>query len=73
MGAIRVGDWKLLEFFEDGHLELYNLRDDIGENSNLAATLPERAQELQARLAAWRKEVSAPMPAARGKQVTGAE
>ncbi len=64
-GAIRAGDWKLLEFFEDGRLELYNLRDDIGENTNLAAALPERADDLRARLATWRKQVSAPMPSVR--------
>jgi len=73
VGVIRAGDWKLLEFFEDGRLELYNLRDDVGESSNLAATMPELAKELQARLAAWRKDVSAPMPTARGKETTGGE
>ncbi|MEW6302935.1 MAG: sulfatase [Verrucomicrobiota bacterium] len=62
-GAIRVGDWKLLEFFEDGKLELYNLRDDLSEQKNLAAKMPDKAKELQARLAAWRKEINAPMPA----------
>src|SRR5205823_4668383 len=36
-GAIRSGDWKLIEFFEDDRLELYNLREDIGESRNLAA------------------------------------
>jgi uncharacterized sulfatase len=61
-GAIREGDWKLLEFFEDGHLELYNLREDIGETNNLAANKPEKARQLQARLAAWRKSVDAAMP-----------
>ena len=38
VSAIRQGDWKLLEFFEDNHVELYNLKDDIGENNNLAKT-----------------------------------
>ena len=54
-GAIRSGDWKLLEFFEDGRLELYNLREDIGEKHNLAAAQPDKVQELHARLVAWRK------------------
>ena len=36
VSAIRSGDWKLLEFFEDGRLELYNLRQDVGEKNNLA-------------------------------------
>ncbi len=61
-GAIREGDWKLLEFFDDGHLELYNLREDIGERSNLAARQPAKASELQRKLAAWRKSVDAAMP-----------
>jgi hypothetical protein len=59
-----MGDWKLMEFLEDGRLELYNLRDDIGETNNLAKAMPEKAAELHARLIAWRKEVSAPMPKA---------
>ena len=61
-GAIRSGDWKLQEFFEDGRLELYNLRDDIGQTNNLAQKLPDKARELHARLAAWRQEIKAPMP-----------
>lgn len=61
-GAIRAGDWKLIEFFEDNRLELYNLRDDLSETNNLAAKRPDKAKELHARLVAWRKEVGAPMP-----------
>ncbi len=38
---MRAGDWKLIEFFEDGRLELYNLADDIGEERNLAGAEPE--------------------------------
>jgi arylsulfatase A-like enzyme len=63
-GAIRAGDWKLLEFFEDQRLELYNLRDDPSQHSNLAASQPEKANELHAKLIAWRKSVNAPMPTA---------
>jgi arylsulfatase A-like enzyme len=62
VGAIRAGDWKLHEFFEDGHVELYNLRDDLGETQNLVDELPEKAAELQAKLVAWRQDVGAPMP-----------
>jgi len=61
-GAIRKGDWKLIEFFEDGRLELYNLKNDIGENQNLAEKMPEKARELQKELADWRKSVNAAMP-----------
>jgi arylsulfatase A len=61
-GAIRQGDWKLIEFYEDGRLELYNLKEDIGEKENLAAKMPEKADELKGRLAAWRKSVGAKMP-----------
>jgi arylsulfatase A-like enzyme len=62
-GSIRAGDWKLIEFFETGKLELYNLRDDLGEKANLAGARPDRVQALHARLVAWRKQVGAPMPA----------
>lgn len=61
-GAIRAGDWKLLEFFEDNRLELYNLREDIGEQHNLAEKEPGRARELRERLVQWRHEVGARMP-----------
>ncbi len=63
VGVIHQGDWKLMEFYEDGRLELYNLRDDIGETKNRAALDPARAKELHARLIAWRTEVGARMPA----------
>jgi arylsulfatase A-like enzyme len=61
-GAIRCGDWKLVEWFEKERLELYNLAEDIGEQNNLAADLPERARDLAERLRAWRREVGAQMP-----------
>ncbi len=63
VSLVQMGDWKLMEYLEDGKLELYNLRDDIGETKNLAQSNPEKAKELHARLVAWRKEVNAPMPA----------
>jgi len=62
VSLIHSGDWKLMEFLEDGRLELYNLRDDVGETKNLATAQPEKAKELHARLVAWRMEVKAPMP-----------
>ena len=61
-GAIRQGDFKLVEFYEDGRLELYNLKNDIAEERNLAAEMPQRAQELQHALAEWRRSVGAEMP-----------
>ena len=61
-GAIRAGDYKLLEWFEDGRLELYNLRDDLGEQKDLAAVMPAKVTELQAQLATWRERTNAPMP-----------
>lgn len=66
--AIREGDWKLVEFFEgtiagrgEG-LELFNLRDDVGETTNLAQSQPERVAALRKRLAKWRESVGAQLP-----------
>jgi len=61
-GAIRAGDHKLIEWFEDGAVELYNLRDDLGETTDLGEQMPELADELRARLHAWRERVGANMP-----------
>ncbi len=61
-GAIRSGDMKLIEFFEDGSLELFNLKDDPQEQNNLAKSQPEKAAELLAKLKEWRKDVDAQMP-----------
>ncbi len=61
-GAIRDGDWKLIEWFEDGSLELFNLRDDLSEKQNLAAERPDIVKKLHAKLIAWRKSVNAVMP-----------
>lgn len=60
--AMRQGDWKLIEFFENDALELYNLREDIGEAQNLAAKFPDRAKAMHAALKSWRKDVQAQMP-----------
>jgi len=61
-GAIRVGDYKLIERFDDGSVELYNVSADIGEETNLAQAKPLLATQLQTRLAEWRKDVDAAMP-----------
>ena len=58
-GAIRQGDLKLIEWYEDGKLELYNLAEDPGEQSNIAELLPEKAAELRDKLAAWKESVGA--------------
>ena len=68
VSTIHSGPWKLMEFFEDGHLELYNLQADVGEKNNLAGKQPEKAQELLAKLVAWRKETQAPMPTKNDKK-----
>ncbi len=60
--AVREGDWKLIEFYEDGHLELYNLADDISEQDDLAAKKPDLAAKLHEQLKAWRNETGAKMP-----------
>lgn len=60
-GAIREGDFKLIEFFEDGRLELYNLREDIAEKRDLARANPRKADELRVRLEAWRRSQGAQM------------
>ena len=58
-GAIRQGNWKLIEFFSDGKMELYNLADDLGEAKDLRLSRPQVASRLQEKLAAWRKQVGA--------------
>jgi len=61
-GAIRSGDYKLIEFYETSRVELYNLRADLGEQHDLAAEMPEKAAELRQMLHQWRKKVGAVMP-----------
>jgi len=60
--AVREGDYKLIEFFENNHVELYNLREDIGEASNLADQMPQRAFAMQQQLEDWRVDVEAIVP-----------
>ncbi len=61
-GAVRLGDYKLIEFYEDNRVELYNLRDDLGEKHDLSAASPEKAAELRRMLHEWRKDIGAAMP-----------
>lgn len=61
-GAVRSGDWKLIEYFDDGRTELYDLKNDLGESTNLVDQHPEKARELLEQLQNWRKQVGAKMP-----------
>ena len=60
--AMRSGDWRLVEFFEDDRVELYNLSADPGEEHDLAGTEPKKAGELRAQLHAWRTQIGAQLP-----------
>jgi len=61
-GVIRIGDYKLMEFFDDGHIELYNIKKDLSEATDLAHSMPEKAKELLDALKTWRGDIHAPMP-----------
>jgi arylsulfatase A-like enzyme len=58
-GAIREGDYKLVERYEDGRVHLYDLKEDIGEQNDLAAQQPERVEQMRKRLHAWYQSVDA--------------
>ena len=66
-GAVRAGDYKLIEWFDESicgpgnRFELYNLKKDIGEQNNLAKKMPEKTEELKKILQDWRNEVNAQM------------
>ena len=64
--AIRSGNHKLIQRYDDGSIELYNLAEDIGEVTNLAARFPELANQLHEKLEKWLREVDARFPT-RGK------
>lgn len=61
-GAVRQGDWKLIEFFETNSVELYHLSNDVSEAVDLAEREPARVRELREKLASWRRAVGARMP-----------
>jgi arylsulfatase A-like enzyme len=61
-GAVRAGDYKLIEWYEDGQVELYHLKDDLGEQKDLATARPEKAAELREMLHVWRDRMDAKMP-----------
>lgn len=61
--AVRDGDWKLIEWFEEGRgLALFNLKTDPGEQTNIAKTNPAKVAELQTKLNEWRRTVAARLP-----------
>jgi len=62
VSAARAGDWKLLEYFEDNRIDLFHLRDDPGETTDLAAQRPDKAAELRGLLHTWRQSVGAALP-----------
>lgn len=61
-GAVRLGDYKLIEWYEDMRAELFNLKDDVAETRDLATQQPQTVTNLRERLHAWRRSVSADMP-----------
>lgn len=58
-GAMRAGDWKLVERYEDGRVHLFNLRDDLGEQHDLAEAMPDRVAGMRQQLHGWYREVGA--------------
>lgn len=60
--SVRSGDWKLICNYEDQSLELYNLKEDLGETKNLAESHPEKREELYRRLKQWIEQTHAPIP-----------
>jgi arylsulfatase A len=61
-GAVRAGDWRLVEFYETGKVELYNLKGDVGESKDVSQSQPQKRDELLAMLKKWRTAVGAQMP-----------
>lgn len=62
VSAIRQGEWKLLEYLEDQRIELFNLKGDPGETTDLSKQMPAQAEKLRAELHQWRTRVNAQMP-----------
>jgi arylsulfatase A-like enzyme len=57
--AVRMGNYKLIEFFDPGEVELYNLAEDMGETTNLALDMPDKTREMLQLLHSWQEEVGA--------------
>ena len=62
VSALRKGDWKLLEYYEDNRLELFNLKQDPGETQDISTANPDLARRLRMELDVWRKKVGAQLP-----------
>jgi arylsulfatase A len=62
VSAVRAGDWKLVEYLEDGRIELYHLNDDLGEETDLAPQMPDKAASLLKQLHHWRAQAGAASP-----------
>ena len=60
--SIRCGNYKLIEFYEDNRMELYDLVEDISEENDLAESMPDKVRELREKLDAWRDDVNALVP-----------
>jgi len=69
--AIRLGDYKLIQYFENNDIELYNLKEDISEKNNLAESNPAKRNELLNKLETWREEIHAPVPTELNPEYTG--
>lgn len=63
--VIREGDWKLIQYHEDGALELFNLKDDLRESTNLATSNQTQADTLLEKLTRWQNTINAPIPTER--------
>ncbi len=63
-GAMRCGSWKLIEFYEEDRVELYNLVEDIRERKDLSTELPDKTAKLLGMFHVWRESVGAKMPTA---------
>jgi arylsulfatase A-like enzyme len=61
-GAVQLGEFKLMEWYEDMQVQLFNLREDLGERNDLAVRMPEKVASLRSQLHDWRQAVGAQMP-----------
>ena len=61
-GAIRLGNYKLLEYYENSTVQLFDLHNDPGEQNDLSKSKPEISKKLLSKLHDWRKNVGAKMP-----------